>query len=187
MNTNISLKFNWKILYKYLTNKKVTIKFCNKCIYIHGPLGFLLKKIIFNNNNNFYTFNNLYLIINNKLFSLFLKDLNKLIIGVIFGWYLVLNIAGRGFNFKIKKQKDSFFLKLKIGYSHYIYYQLPYDFWVKTSKKKTKLFIFNLNFWKLMKLGYQIRNLRSKHTYKIQGISFYNESIIIKPGKKQLL
>lgn len=38
-----------------------------------------------------------------------------------------------------------------------------------------------------MKLGYQIRNLRSKHIYKIQGISFLNEEIIVKPGKQQLL
>jgi ribosomal protein L6P/L9E len=56
---------------------------------------------------------------------------------------------------------------------------------IKISKKKNKLFLFSLDFWLLTKVINQLRNLRSKHTYKIQGIYFFDEKIIVKPGKKK--
>lgn len=177
---------NWKVLKKYLV-KYITIKINNNIIFVKGPLGLIKKQFLNKRNKYYYSINYSHLIIRKSFLLPFLKDLNKLIIGVLFGWFLVLTIKGRGFNFRIKKIKNKTFLKFKIGYSHYVYYLINDNYWIKISKKKTKLFIFGLDFWKLMKLGYQIRNLRSKHIYKIQGISFLNEEIIVKPGKQQLL
>jgi ribosomal protein L6P/L9E len=125
------------------------------------------------------------MIISNKLLRVLFNILNKMVIGVLYGWYFCLNIVGRGFTFKIKKKNGINFLKLKIGYSHFLYYKLNPNIMLKISKKKNKLFLFCLDFWLLSKFVYQIRNLRSKHTYKLQGIHFFNEKIVVKPGKKK--
>ena len=189
----IFLKFNLSSKDSYINN--ITIK---------GPLGILQKKIIKNsiwinwnlNSNlglkfNILWFNlsylNLYnvIIISNKYFNIFFKDLEKLIIGVIYGWYISFSIFGRGFSFKVIKRNNKYFLKLKIGYSHFVFYELPASIWVKISKKKNKLFIFSLDFWNLKKVALQIRALRSKHVYKVQGITYFGEVIKLKPGKQK--
>ena len=173
-------------------NKNTFIKFINYKIQVIGPLGILEKLIIKNNNNKIYylllLINKKYqnnLIISEKLLKSLFDILNKLIIGVNYGWYFLFNITGRGFTFKLKKKNNLFFLKLKIGYSHYIYYNINKKIMIKISKKKNKLFFFSLHYWLLTKMVYQLRNLRSKHIYKIQGIQFFDEKIVVKPGKKK--
>lgn len=186
MNNNLILKK----FQKY--SKNTIIKFTNYKIKVIGPLG-ILEKILINKKNhslyyliymsNINSLNNL--VISNRNLKIFFDILNKLIIGVNYGWYFGFNITGRGFTFKLKKKDNLFFLKIKIGYSHFIYYKINENIMLKVSKKKNKLFFFSLDFWLITKMAYQIRNLRSKHTYKIQGIHFFDEKIIVKPGKKK--
>lgn len=76
-------------------------------------------------------------------------------------------------------------MRLKVGYSHIVYYKIPNNIFVKINKKRNRLFIFSLDFWLVSKVAFQLRNLRSKHVYKKQGITFFKEKIIIKPGKKK--
>lgn len=173
-------------------SKNTSIKFINYTIKIIGPLGILEKTLINNKNNNLYYLIHLWnitpmnnLIISQKNLKIFFDILNKLIIGVNYGWFFGFNITGRGFTFKLKKKNNLFFLKIKIGYSHFIYYKINKNIMLHVSKKKNKLIIFSLDFWLITKIAYQIRNLRSKHTYKMQGINFFDEKLIIKPGKKK--
>jgi ribosomal protein L6P/L9E len=109
----------------------------------------------------------------------------KLLAGVLNGWFFSFNIFGRGFSFRLKNKNNELFLKLKIGYSHFVYFKLNKEILVKISKKRNKLFLFSLNFWLLYNVAYKLRNLRSLHIYKIQGILFNNEKITLKPGKKK--
>ena len=174
-------------------NKNTLIKFINYKIKVIGPLG-ILEKIFINKNNKslYYLFiinnsvnykNNI--IISNNLIRSFFNIIEKLLIGVNYGWYFGFNITGRGFTFKLRKKNNNFFIKIKIGYSHFIFYKINKNIMIKISKKKNKLFFFSLDFWLLSKMVNQLRNLRSKHTYKIQGIHFFDEKIIVKPGKKK--
>lgn len=195
---------------KYSQDVKIKLNFFENSNYINnltieGPLGILQKNFIknliwvnWNLQPNFgFSFNILWnsligvahlqssFILKKTTINVFIKDIEKLIIGVLYGWFISFNIYGRGFSFRLIKRYNKSFLKLKIGYSHFVYYQLSNMFWVKVSKKKNKLFIFCLDFWQLQKLANQIRALRSKHTYKIQGILYTNEVIKVKPGKQK--
>lgn len=124
-------------------------------------------------------------IISNLFINSFLMDIVKLLFGVNYGWFFSFNIAGRGFSFRLKKKTNLVSLKIKIGYSHFVFIPVDKQILVKIAKKRNKLILFSLNFWILSKLVWQLRNLRSKHTYKIQGIFFFNEKIKVKPGKKK--
>ena len=172
--------------YKLLTNfnkyGNVQISYEHNKLIFKGPLGYLEK--VYSINNLKFIKNNI-LLIKNKFYLTFLKELEKLIVGVSYGWYFDLAIFGRGFTFRLFTQNDKKYLKIKIGYSHFVFYELPKTIYVIISKKKNRLILFGLNFWDLSKIALEIRNIRSKHTYKIQGIKFFDENIVIKPGKQK--
>jgi ribosomal protein L6P/L9E len=172
--------------YKLLTNfnkyGNININFENNKIILKGPLGFIEKEYKLKNLKILSS--NIILIKKNFYFT-FLKELEKLIIGISYGWYFDLAIFGRGFNFRLFSKNNKKYLKIKIGYSHFVYYELPKTIFIIVSKKKNRLILFSLNFFELSKIALQIRKIRSKHTYKIQGIKYFDENIIIKPGKQK--
>lgn len=177
------------LLFRKYQEMNVDIKILYSKIKVVGPLGVVER----NFEKNKYCFlllssgilkQNSFLL-SNKFYNLFFNDFFKMLVGVTTGWYFCFNIFGRGFSFRLKKKNTNLYLKLKVGYSHFVYYKLDKQIFVKISKKRNKLFIFGLNFWLVYKIAHQLRNLRSKHTYKIQGILFLNEKIIVKPGKKK--
>lgn len=172
--------------YKLLTNfnkyGNVNIFFENNKVILKGPLGYLEKSYSL---KNLKIINNNILLIKKNFYLTSLKELEKLIVGVSYGWYFDLAIFGRGFTFRLFTQNDKKYLKIKIGYSHFVFYELPKTIYVIISKKKNRLILFGLNFWDLSKIALEIRNIRSKHTYKIQGIKFFDENIVIKPGKQK--
>lgn len=172
--------------YKLLTNFNkygdVHISYEHNKLIFKGPLGYLEKSYSI---KNLKLIKNDILLIKNKFYLTFLKELEKLIVGVSYGWYFDLAIFGRGFTFRIYNSNDKKYLKIKIGYSHFVFYELPKTIYAMISKKKNRLIIFGLDFWELSKVALQIRNIRSAHTYKIQGIKYIDEDIKIKPGKQK--
>ena len=188
-----------KNLYKFFGKQvNISVKFDevnNKYFFlvISGILGKLEKKYLIKNyllllQKNVNELNNvtiISLILRKDLYKSFLKDFEKIILGVTIGWGTSLDITGRGFNFKIEERNNNKYLRIKIGYSHFVYYKIPSNILIKLSKKKTKLLIYGLDYWIVWKLALQLRSLRSLHTYKVQGISFSNEKIILKPGKQK--
>ncbi len=181
---------------KYNTNISIKILFSHiKIIGVLGVLEHQFNYFMCNVNskiNKFYYINPIFstfykncFIISHMYFNIFFSDLFKLILGTNYGWFFSFNITGRGFSFRLKKRFNQIFLKIKVGYSHFVYFPINYQLLVKIAKKRNKLIIFSLNFWLISTIVWQLRHLRSKHTYKIQGISFLNEKIIVKPGKKK--
>ena len=124
-------------------------------VTVRGPLGIIQKHIYKNilwsqwNNNislglkflvlwNILFNNNFYnsLLISKKYLKIFFNDINKLIVGVSYGWFIGFNVFGRGFSFRLVQRGLKKYLKLKIGYSHFVFYVLPANVWIKVSKKK---------------------------------------------------
>jgi len=81
-------------------------------------------------------------IISKFLIHSFFKDFANLLFGVNYGWFFSFNIAGRGFSFRLKKKNAKNFLKLKIGYSHFVFLPLVGPLLLKIAKKRNKLVIF---------------------------------------------
>lgn len=178
------------VLNKYLKyGENLNIKFLNYYIRAEGPLGVIEKRFLFKYNKIYFVWNNKnfknLIIVSNKFLKFLLFEITRLLAGVYHGWYIGFNITGRGFTFRIKKYNNNYYLKIKIGYSHFIYYLTKKNLWINISKKKNKLFLYSLDFWYISKIANQIRNLRSKHTYKLQGISFFDEHIVVKQGKQK--
>lgn len=160
----------------------------NLILKISGPLGNTFKVYSpskYNLNYFIKPFIFSSFVVKSQWIKLFLADIKKLVVGVTLGWFIGLQIEGRGFNFKICKKNSLTYLRLKIGYSHFIYYELPENIFVNLSIKKTKLIFFCLNYWLLKQITHQLRIIRSRHTYKVQGISYFNEIINIKGGKQK--
>jgi len=108
--------------YKLLTNfnkyGNININFENNKIILKGPLGFIEKEYKLKNLKILSS--NIILIKKNFYFT-FLKELEKLIIGISYGWYFDLAIFGRGFNFRLFSKNNKKYLKIKIGYSYFFY------------------------------------------------------------------
>lgn len=181
---DIVLLLKWIFL---LNNEKIIIKSLFNKVKLIGVLGSLEKNISLSSKILYlnYSFVDNIFIISKCFLKTFLNFILKMFIGVVFGWFFFFNIFGRGFSFRLKKRFNSLFLRLKVGYSHIVYYKIPNNIFVKINKKRNRLFIFSLDFWLVSKVAFQLRNLRSKHVYKKQGITFFKEKIIIKPGKKK--
>lgn len=47
------------------------------------------------------------------------------------------------------------------------------------------MLLYSIDYFYLKKIIHYLRYLRGNHTYKIEGIHFENEKIILKPGKPQ--
>lgn len=154
-----------KFLLKYTKNSAVDIKILYTTIKVIGSLGCILLdfKYFVKKLNNFffkfyyikplysnYVFNSF--IISNSLISSFFIDLVKLMFGVSYGWFFNFNVVGRGFSFRLKKKNHHIFLKVKIGYSHFVYFCVSSQILVKIAKKRNKLIFFSLNFLILAKL-----------------------------------
>lgn len=172
-------KNNIVVLSKKLKLYKIKFIDKTKIIKVYGPLGSLEKDISFLNNlNNFYFINKNYL-------KSFLSILNKMIIGVTYGWFFILEIFGRGLSFNLFFKDNINYLKIKLGYSHFVIFKISKSIFIKRTKKPQKLLLYSLNYWDLSKLVFQIRNFKKDNSYKIQGIKFFNEETKLKAGKEK--
>jgi large subunit ribosomal protein L6 len=94
-----------------------------------------------------------------------------------------LNLVGVGYRvFAYEKMANQIYLKL--GYSHLIYFRIPFG--VSTfCQKYTKLFLFGNNSYELLtQTAAQIRSCKLPEPYKGKGILYDQEKIILKKGKK---
>jgi hypothetical protein len=128
-------------------------------------------------------------VIDNTKFKIFLlnyKPFFKLFtiyyLGVSFGWYLKLEISGRGFFVHILKQIGFF----NLGFSHgvaFVFFNKG-DSLVYEKKKKLKFILHGVNLFNLYAVAYAIKLLRPLNIYKGKGVKFENEFIKLKQGKK---
>ena len=162
-----------------------TCTFENNVLSVKGKLGFLSLPI----NDNFTIKND-----NNEIVILPIKDKDKLnplwgttrarvansINGVNNGFSKILELNGTGYRASISGSK----LKLQLGYSHDINFEVPKEVKVECPKQNIiKLSSYNKEV--LGAVAANIRSFRKPEPFKGKGIKYENEFIFRKEGKKK--
>lgn len=90
----------------------------------------------------------------------------------------------KGIGFKCYKLTSNLLL-LKIGYTHKIYYLIPYSD-VSFLSKKGRILVHGSNVNNINNVVYEIKNLRQPDSYKGKGIIFSDEKLKLKSSKKRI-
>ena len=102
---------------------------------------------------------------------------NNMVIGVSAGFKKELEIVGVGYQANMEGNR----LKLQIGYSHDIYFDLPEG--IKATADRTTITIEGIDKQLVGSVSSKIRSFRSPEPYKGKGIRYKDEYIKIKQGK----
>lgn len=107
-------------------------------------------------------------------------NVQNLITGVTEGFTKVLEINGVGYRAQAQGRK----LRLQLGYSHDVNYDLPEGIDVKTPDQNT-VEISGIDKQKVGQVAAEIRRWRKPEPYKGKGIKYRGEYIFRKEGKKK--
>ena len=102
---------------------------------------------------------------------------NNMVIGVSEGFEKELEIVGVGYQASIESNR----LRLQIGYSHDIYFDLPEG--INATADRTVIKISGIDKQLVGSVASKIRSFRKPEPYKGKGIRFKGENIKIKQGK----
>ena len=166
-------------------SESVTCKFENGSFYAKGKLGEMSLAV-----------DDLFMVeINDKEIHVLPKDekdklnpnwgttrslINNIVQGVDVGFSKTLELNGTGYRASISGNK----LKLQLGFSHDIDYDVPKDVKVECPKQNIiKLSSFNKEI--LGATAAKIRSYRKPEPFKGKGIKYENEYIFRKEGKKK--
>lgn len=95
-----------------------------------------------------------------------------------------LKLVGIGYKFILLNISNCILLKLKLGYSHSIFFKIPKQIKVSCIKANSRIYIAG-NVWNsVSQLAALIRSYKMPEPYKGKGILYTNEQIIFKEGKK---
>lgn len=94
------------------------------------------------------------------------------------GYCVMLELYG--LSFTVTKKKNV--LRLNIGYTHSVYYQIPADVIIGTKKKR--IYVFSLSLFRLKFVVAELVNFRPLSSYKLKGIK--NKDILYKKKKINL-
>lgn len=96
---------------------------------------------------------------------------------------LKLRLVGIGFKIiELKNSLNKIFL-LKLGYSHFCYCKIIFDYNV-SCLKSTQIYISGFYFFKLKFLAAIIKSTKIPDIYKGKGFRYQNEILVLKQGKK---
>lgn len=156
--------------------KSVDVRSSEQTIVIGGSLGkglvrFGGEDVIFGNNK--------VLVKSRSSFKTVYSELNSLEFGVSRGYFAKLEFYGLGFRF-INLRGGLF---LKLGFSHYLKYELPTN--VRLIGYKNKLVLFGLSLGEVNQLAAEIYNLRVPDRYKGKGVRKPDQIIKLKVGKRK--
>ena len=107
-------------------------------------------------------------------------NVQNLVTGVTEGFTKVLEITGVGYRAQAQGRK----LRLQLGYSHDVNYDLPEGVDVKTPDQNT-VEISGIDRQKVGQVAAEIRRWRKPEPYKGKGIKYRGEYIFRKEGKKK--
>ena len=102
---------------------------------------------------------------------------NNMVIGVSEGFEKELEIVGVGYQANLEGKR----LRLQIGYSHDIYFDLPDG--ISITADRTTIKINGIDKQLVGSVASKIRSFRKPEPYKGKGIRYKNEHIKIKQGK----
>jgi large subunit ribosomal protein L6 len=100
--------------------------------------------------------------------------------GVTKGFERKLNLVGVGY--RASTQGDA--LKLQLGYSHDIIYQLPNGVKAETPTQ-TEIIIKGANKQQVGQVAAEVRSYRTPEPYKGKGVRYSDEVVLIKETKKK--
>ena len=115
--------------------------------------------------------------LNRSLHGTIRQIVNNMVIGVSAGFKKELEIVGVGYQANMEGNR----LKLQIGYSHDIYFDLPEG--IKATADRTTITIEGIDKQLVGSVSSKIRSFRSPEPYKGKGIRYKDEYIKIKQGK----
>jgi len=115
--------------------------------------------------------------LNRSLHGTTRQIVNNMVIGVSAGFKKELEIVGVGYQANMEGNR----LKLQIGYSHDIYFDLPEG--IKATADRTTITIEGFDKQLVGSVSSKIRSFRSPEPYKGKGIRYKDEYIKIKQGK----
>ena len=162
-----------------------TCNFDNSILKVKGKNGEIDLKI-----NAKYTIKNE----NNEIYVLPIKENDKsdpmwgtmrakvanLVVGVNSGFSKTLELNGTGYRASVSGSS----LKLQLGYSHDVNYEIPKD--IKIECPKANLIkLSSVNKELLGIVAAKIRSFRKPEPFKGKGIKYENEYIVRKEGKKK--
>ena len=138
---------------------------------VHPNIKILIKddNIIFERGDNSA--------LNRSLHGTTRQIVNNMVIGVSAGFKKELEIVGVGYQANMEGNR----LKLQIGYSHDIYFDLPEG--IKATADRTTITIEGIDKQLVGSVSSKIRSFRSPEPYKGKGIRYKDEYIKIKQGK----
>jgi large subunit ribosomal protein L6 len=105
---------------------------------------------------------------------------SNLVVGVSDGFTKVLEITGVGYRASVQGK----ILKLQLGYSHDVEYDIPEGITIKTPDQTT-VEISGSDRQKVGQVAAEIRRWRKPEPYKGKGIKYRGEFIFRKEGKKK--
>jgi len=119
---------------------------------------------------------------NNALHGLYRSLISNMVTGVSEGFKTQLELVGVGY----KATNTGQTLELSLGFSHYVYFQLPKEIKVETAMERGKNPMITLTSYDKQLLGQvvaKIRSMRPPEPYKGKGIKFPGEVLRRKAGK----
>lgn len=167
-------------MHKIINNiyKKANIKFDSnkKAILIIGPLGLMEKT--FNGNVILYYSKKIFFLTKAD-YQIFIKVIDRLYVGVVYGYFIEINFVGLGYRFlKLKN-----FLLLKLGFSHYIKYMLGSNLYMLGYKRK--LILYGMNNIEVNLVARELQRFKQPNVYKGKGIQISGEILKYKIGKQK--
>ena len=105
---------------------------------------------------------------------------NNMVNGVTKGFERKLNLVGVGY----RAQSQGTSLKLQLGFSHDVIYQLPEGVKAETPTQ-TEILIKGSNKQQVGQVAAEVRAYRSPEPYKGKGVRYSDEVVIIKETKKK--
>jgi len=97
--------------------------------------------------------------------------------------YKKLKLIGVGFRVTLFGFEQFNLLKFELGYSHYIYFNIPDDIRIVVASP-TRLIISGTSSDRVGEVSSKIRKLRLPEPYKGKGILYDNENVVLKVVKK---
>lgn len=165
----------------FIFKKKINIKFYKYNIILINSFSNL--NIVIKNNTSIIDLNNNNLFIDrSQNFKSFLEIIKPNLKS--FGRFFFVHLTLTGLGFRIRKyiKENICFLKLELGYSHYIYYPLPEIIYFEKGKKSVLLYSLNFNI--LNRIVNQLVILRRITPYKEKGLFITNKLKKKKNGKQ---
>lgn len=176
------------IEYKKYLFKPIILEFYSNYCFINGillnyNLKFKKNSILISKKIEKESYYKLFIL--KSYFRTFFSLILRIIDGVSFGFKAILKLKGKGLRLQLKQFNNLFYIYLKLGYSHKIFFKLPLNTWIYVYERRRSLILYNLNYCNLRQLLLKIRSYYPVNLYKIRG--FFEPTELIKQKKGNLV